>query len=851
MQEQLDSAISLHQQNRVNEAIEAYNQILIDHGENAQVFYLLAAAHYMLGHGEYALIASEQAFRLNPAHPANLCLLGHIHRLDSRWDEAITYYQKTLDLQPNYQEALVQLMELCAEHEQPEKQKIAQDYLERLLENNSSHPHWLLKAAQLAEKRGDADQALDYAQRAIHAKNPSMDEAHEIMGRIAAEKADYKLAEKHFRVLLKRRPDEPGSHYNLGYVFYYRKQYIWAVNAFESALELDPDLPEANFMAGKASCRLKHPDKALERLERYAQLSGELTAEYHYFKGEALRHKKELRQAIVELQQALLLKPDYTQAYQALGGVFRKKEYYDKSLECFHRALEIDPSNFDAILGISIAYKDYKKENKNEHMEKALEYAHQALDMRPKYAGALYNMANVYMDFGLPHQSIPYYQKALDNDVKNASSYSSCCFNSNYLQTLDRKELFEQHRVWGERYCKPKLEEAYTHTNDPDPERKIRLGFISPDFRVHPVAYFFRPVYDQLDREQFEIFMYYNNYDEKAADAHTNAFKQGADHWYEIQDKKQNEVAELIHDDRVDILIDLAGHSCGHKLLPMAFKPAPLQGTWLGYPNTSGSSAIDFRITDPITDPHEDQEISVERILHLPTGFNCYRMPYKFPQPQPTPALDNGYITFGSFNNSCKHNKEILRLWSHLLHAVPNAKIAFKDKYITLKRTQRYVLDNICQYGISEDRVMFLDFAKTNADHLKNYAKIDIALDPSPYNGTTTTCEALMMGVPVLTFLGDRHAARVSASILSRVGLSDWIAQDEKHMVAIAKAKASNIEALQQLRMGMRDRVLESPLCDAELVAREFRDAMRDEWRNWCQQAKQGTAENHLVNTQT
>ncbi len=806
MEEILKDAIYQHQSGNLEGALELYRSILIDYGEHAHVFYLMGVASHGLGKYENAVDAFEVALRLDPTHAPTACGMGNSLSKLNYLEDACKAYRLALEIRPFYTEATTHLLQL------------------------------LVDKAQFLIDSGDCVSAQVAVDEAYQLNESNVSVLH-LCGSLAFKKGELDQAETFFRRVLDKTPEDATVHFNLGRIFFEQKKFAWALGAFKSSLERDSTCANTLLLAGKSAVHQGLFGQALDYLEKYKQIGiTPLDRNFNYYYGETLRNQDKPREAIVHLQKFIVENPRHVEAYVSLGNALRKQKKYEASANSFQKALEIDADHFDALFCASLTYREYKEKDKNENMNRALEYATKALTMTPENAGCLFNISNVYMDFGLPSDSAVHYAKALEYDRENASSESSFCFNSNYIDTLSREELFKQHVTWGEKYIERHRAERLVHKNSAEPHRRIRLGFISPDLCIHPVGYFFKPVFMCLDKNEFETFLYYNNFDDKPIDTFSHDFKERADHWYEIQKKERKELAEFIHSHEIDILIDLAGHSCGHKLLAMAYKPAPIQMTWLGYPNTTGSSAIDYRIVDGITDPVEHQAISAEKLLQLPCGFNCYNMPYKFPEmAAEIPVVKNGYITFGSFNNTCKHTPTILQLWGRIVHSIPNARLVFKDKFLALQKTRNYILENVCSAGLEPSRVQFLDFSASNYEHIEQYTQIDIALDPHPYNGTTTTCEALLMGVPILTRLGDRHASRVTASVLSRIGLDDWVARDEEHLVELAHEKAANIQALRELHPTLRQRMLESTVCDAPRFTQQFEASLREVWRKWCE----------------
>jgi protein O-GlcNAc transferase len=317
----------------------------------------------------------------------------------------------------------------------------------------------------------------------------------------------------------------------------------------------------------------------------------------------------------------------------------------------------------------------------------------------------------------------------------------------------------------------------------------------------------------------------------------TTRIKGCADHWRSVVGLSDDAVAQLIYDDRIDILVDLAGHTANNRLLVFARKPVPVQATWLGYPNTTGMSVMDYRFTDDVADPAgESDRYYTERLVRLPQGFLCYAPLHGARDISPPPALREGRVTFGSFNNLPKVNGQVVEVWSKILSLAPGSSLVLKSKPLMDEGVRRRYLEMFSMCGVPAERILFEGYTRTTQEHLSLYNRVDIGLDPFPYNGTTTTCEALWMGVPVVTLKGNRHSARVGASILSRVGLEKLICATQADYVKAAVDLAADLERLKALRTQMRDRLIGSPLCDAESFAGMVEASYRTMWEAQCQQ---------------
>lgn len=404
----------------------------------------------------------------------------------------------------------------------------------------------------------------------------------------------------------------------------------------------------------------------------------------------------------------------------------------------------------------------------------------------------------------------------------------------NYDHDRSREDLGREHVAFGDRFRDkfPLLSQTYDDRSF-DLDRKLRLGFVSPDFRAHSVAYFARPYFDAFDRDHFDVVGYAHVPNE---DSVTDDLRGLTTEWRDIVDWSDRDLAKEIRNDRIDILIDLAGLTRDSRLLAFTPRPAPVQMSYIGYPNTTGLPQIDYRITDWIADPEGTDDDYTETLIRMPGCFLCYAIPNHAPDVEPGPCEHRGDVTFGSFNNLAKVNPKVFDLWAGVLNAVPTSRLLLKAMSSNDASTQDYILGDLQQRGIDPKRIHFADYRKTPASHLAIYNDIDIALDTFPYNGTTTTCEALWMGVPVITLKGDRHASRVGASLLKAIGFDACIAETPEEYVTTAKLMAENRSILKVARRTLRETMYHSQLCDNRAHAHRLEQAFRATWQIWCEQ---------------
>jgi predicted O-linked N-acetylglucosamine transferase (SPINDLY family) len=360
----------------------------------------------------------------------------------------------------------------------------------------------------------------------------------------------------------------------------------------------------------------------------------------------------------------------------------------------------------------------------------------------------------------------------------------------------------------------------------------LRIGYVSPDFVHHAVSYFVEPVLAAHNRAQIEVFCYA---DAPVADATTARLRGLSDQWRDIAPLNDAQVAELIRSDKIDILVDLAGHTARHRLLVFARRPAPIQLTWIGYPNTTGLETIDSRLTDAISDPLGQTEVfHTEKLVRLPEVFSCYKPSDQAPAVSELPAVKNGYVTFGSFNHFAKINPAVLDLWARLMVRLPSSRLFLKARSLADPETATGVRETFKRHGVAANRLTLCSDELSVAAHQSLYHGVDIALDPFPYNGTTTTCEALWMGVPVITLAGQTHVSRVSASLLTHLGRPEWIAHSEDGYIEKCAALAADLPRLAELRANQREQMRLSPVCDAPRFTAQLEATYRELWRQRC-----------------
>lgn len=597
----------------------------------------------------------------------------------------------------------------------------------------------------------------------------------------------------------------------------------------QRAVAIRPDYVEAYNDLGAALVELGRLDEAIACHRRALQIRPRY-ADAHYNLGNALSARGQLNEAIASYREAVRLRPDDIDAWINLGHTLTTAGFIEQAVAACRQALHMDPNRADAYNNLAVALA---AENR---LADAEEMYRSATRLNARYVRAWRNLGLLQLDQGRVDEAVADLHRAVALDPGDAEAHSALLFVLNYDPAAPPAAAFAEHQCWGRKLAAHQTEMQQAGVNA-DPQRRLRVGYISPDFRAHSVAYFIEPVLARHEPETFETYCYA---DVAQPDAITARLRQRTAHWRDTFGKSDDEVADTIRNDAIDILVDLAGHTAHHRLAVFARRPAPVQVTYLGYPNTTGLPQMDYRLTDAAADPPGREVHYTETLVRLPQGFLCYAPPPEAPAVNPLPASTAGQIIFGSFNALPKVNPEVVALWARVLRSVPDARLVLKNKSLRDAKTCERYRQHFQRHGIPPERIELLGSLNHPADHLALYHRVDIGLDTFPYNGATTTCEALWMGVPVVTLAGDRHAGRVGVSLLTQVGLTELVAGNPDEYVRLAAALAGNRERLAALRAGLRARMRRSPLCDAPSFTRDLEAAYRGMWQKWCGERKAG-----------
>jgi predicted O-linked N-acetylglucosamine transferase (SPINDLY family) len=638
-------------------------------------------------------------------------------------------------------------------------------------------------------------------------------------------------AEQLYRQILAAYPDEADAWNLLGVIHTQRGRHEAGIECIQRALALRPDWSEGLYNLGWALFQQRKFEDAAACYRRAIELKPEY-AEAHDNLGLALQGEGKLDEAVACHRRALELKPDFAAAHNNLGLALQGQQKLEQAAACYRKALQLRPDFLKAQVNLGNIWTAQGK------YAQAVACLQRALQLQPDAAAAHCSLGNALGFSGKPDEAVACFRRALQLNPHDPRARSAALFMTQYRTSVTLKELAEAHAEYEQAHAAPLRATWRPHQNARDPRRRLRVGFLSGDLRRHPVGYFLIRLLENLDQGQCEAICYD---DGTAKDDFTARFQAAARAWSEVRGWTDEQVAEQIRADRIDILFDLAGHAEGSRLLVFARKPAPIQVTWAGYAGTTGVAAMDYILADRYEIPAESESYYRERVVRMPDGYVCYDPPEYAPPVSPLPALDSGYVTFAAFHNPAKITPQVVEVWARVLNRLPRARLVLKYRGMDDVSVGSRLADLFAAQGIEPGRLEFLGFSD-HRETLSQYQRVDVALDSFPYSGGLTTCEALWMGVPVITCPGETFASRHSLSHLANVGLAETIAGSLEEYVEVAASLAGDLARLAALRAGLRERVASSPLCDGKRFAANFAEVLRAVWRRWCETSGQNGA---------
>lgn len=657
--------------------------------------------------------------------------------------------------------------------------------------------------------------------RQVLAANPAAADALYLLGVVAMQGKRLDEALQHTRAALRLIPGQAPYHFSLGNIYKARGEPGAAQAAYRAALTVRPDFSEAYLALGNL---------AIDRQD-FAQAGRDYRAALELRPGDpdALMNLGTVYaaggrfgEAIAQYERALAVRPGFAEAECNLGLALKKQGQTDEALAHVRRAIELKPDYPEALNNLgNLLGARYR------HGE-AIDLYRRALILHPTYADAHYNLANSLTEWCDLDAAIAHFRACSSLDPARQDAVCNLLFTLNYHPGIAPDAVFSEYRRWGEQQTGGG--DRPNHLNAPEPERKLKIGYVSPDFNGHVCHYFVEPLLELHRRDDFVLYAYSAS---SRKDEVSARMARAVEHWRDCADLSDGEMADLIRRDGIDILVDLAGHTRGNRLPVFARKPAPVQMTWLGYGTTTGLTAIDYYLTDEWMAPAGETVLLSEQPWRLPRAAFCYRPPEQAPPVSPLPASINGGLAFGTLSRTVRLNHRAIALWARILLAVPDSRLVIDQRVMSDPATRKVFAERFAACGIPAQR---LTLACT-APHWNAYHGIDIALDPFPHNAGTTTLEALWMGVPVISMADRPPLGRLGATLLHAAGLDDWLAQSEDEYLAIAVRAASDRQALGDLRATLRARLQASPLRDEQGFVATVESALRAMWRRWCAQA--------------
>ena len=717
---------------------------------------------------------------------------------------------------PSY--TLDQALQLAIQHQQAGRLAEAQDIYRQILAQQPQHP-WALHYLGLAmAQSGRLEEGIALMRRALDLRPMEM-----ALGvnfsRLLVQAGRAKEAVPILEQTLIHFPNDVNLHFEMALVFQSADEFGRARQKYEQVLHHHPGHADAHNnlgvilkMHGRLAEALDHFQKALQ-INRSAEVLGNLAS--------VAREMKNHAQSIAWYREALALKPDNAQLHVGLGSTLEQAGELDQAIASYRRAIQLQPAFADAYVSLGNALRF------TGDVDQAAAAYRRAISIKPDLSAAFNNLG-IILDLKAQHdEAIASYRRAMELSPDEPALHSNLLYSLHFHPASTPRSLLQEHLEWNRRHGEPLRRFIMPHNNDRDPGRRLRIGYVSADFWDHAVGRFMRPLLASHDPAAVEIFCYANGGHEDAVMAD---LRRHADRWRPIGGMPDDKTAALMREDRIDILVDLTMHMCENRLPVFARKPAPVQATYLAYCSTTGLSAMDYRLSDPFLDPPEsDLSFYTEKTIRL-ESYWCYAASPEAGPVNPLPARQNGRITFGCFNNFAKASPQALETWGQILARIPGSRLLL---HANPGDHRARALEIVQKAGASAFQLEFVDLASF-ADYFQRYHLVDICLDPFPYAGGTTTCDALWMGVPVITLAGKTAVGRGGVSILSTLGLQEFIAPSAEGYVSLAAQLAGDLPRLESLRANLRTRMQQSRLMDAPHFARTMEHAFRAMWSEWC-----------------
>jgi protein O-GlcNAc transferase len=807
-----------HQAGRLAEAERVYRQILAVEPQQPDTLHQLGMLAMQARQFSAAVDLIGKAIRADASQPAFYANLGEAHRHLGALSEAVACYRAALRIQPDLAQAQALLgAALAAQHNHAEAEVA-------LVEALRLRPDDTRSRARLGQVLHDQSM-LSEAEgcfRDVLKSEPQSVEAHMRLADVLQSQARYDEARGHYRQALAVDPRNAHAHNNLGLIDNAHGQRAQAAEHFQAALAIEPRHAAALTNLGL----VRDAEDCLAEAEQCYRAAAEADPRSlpPRFNLGSLLQRRGLYDAAMQCYEAVLsIDPNYAAAYAAMSQVHQAREEFGAAITYCQRAVALEPNNARTLSNLGAALSDQGRR------DEAIACFDRALALDGNLAMAHSNRGVALQAIGRLDEAIDEHRAAVALDPANSGFHSNLLYALNYSPRCDATAIFEEHLAWAKRHAEPLTAAARPHDNDRSPGRRLRVGYVSPHFLAHAVNFFVEPLLAHHDRGQFEVFCYS---DVGRGDETTNRLRRHVEHWRDTALLTAEQVHDLVRQDRIDIMVDLTGHIAGGKRMSVfARKPAPVQVSYIGYQNTTGMSAMDYRLTDAYSDPPgATDRLYTEKLVRLPRSFFCYLPSPDAPPIVPPPAVTNGAATFGSFNNFSKVTTEVLDAWASILAGAPRSRLVILGDMVESLRQR--IADAFASRQIASDRLELANRLPRER-YLELIQHVDIALDPFPFNGHTTTCDCLWQGVPVITLSGETYVSRFGASALATLGLNELIVSTPEKYVERAVKMATDIGQLTLLRQELRSRMAASALLDFAGFTRNLEAEYRRMWEAW------------------
>ncbi|MFA5627946.1 MAG: tetratricopeptide repeat protein [Thiohalomonadaceae bacterium] len=796
--------------------VESYARVLLGQYPNSGFVWKVLGASLQI-QGKNALPSLLKATELSPDDAEAHNNLGNALRGLGQYEKSIACYRRALEIKSDFAEA----------------------------HNNLGNA---------LRDLGQHYKSIACYRRALEIK-PDFADAHSNLGNVLQDTGQYENAESSYRHALLLHPNHALAHNNLGNVLRDMGKSREAEACYRRALQIQPDFVEALNSLGTILMELRGGDAAMASYRRALEIKPNY-AEAHNNLGNVLRELGDINAATASYRRALENKPDYADAHNNLGNVLHELGDLDAALVSYRRALELNP-NFaeaynhfgtalkdsglleDALISYHRALKikpDYVEAHNNlgsvlldlGQLDNALASYRRALEIKPDYAEAHSNLGTALLDLSQLDDAIASFCRALEIKPDYVEAYGNLLFALNYHPDMSGEEIFAAYREYDEHYALPHRHKWRSHSNSRETGRRLKVGYVSPDFGMHPCRHFLEPLLAHHDKDAVEIYAYAELLRE---DAVTSRYREYLDHWIPTRGMTDDALAERIRADGIDILVDLAGHTGRNRLGVFTRKPAPVSLSWLGYGYTTGLSAIDYYLTDDACAPSGSEGLFSETPWRMKTPGFTFRPAEGMGEVNALPAIERGYITFGTLTRAVRINHRTIRVWSEILKTVPNSRLVIDSRNFKEPAMQERLALRFAEHGIPRERLE-IGFNSPPWDVLRD---MDIGLDCFPHNSGTTLFETLYMGVPYVTLAGRPSVGRLGSSVLEGAGHPEWIARTEEEYMEVAVALASDLAKLATVRSSLRHKIETGPLMDEAGFTRKVETAYRKMWQGWCQ----------------